>query len=76
MGDYTRTERTARMNERRKAEGWRRFNIWAPPTAPVERLRRQFPGPQGGLNWDAIMEAALAHAEQRQGEQPETESGN
>lgn len=74
MADHTRTARAARLTEKRKIEGWKRFNVWTPPTAPVERLRRQFPGPQGGLNWDAIMEAALAHAEQGQGEQPETES--
>ena len=66
MGDYTRTERTARMNERRKAEGWKRFNAWIPPTTPIERLRQQFPGPQGGLDWVAIAQAALAHAEQGQ----------
>jgi hypothetical protein len=71
MADNTRCERAARLTEKRKAEGWQRFNVWAPPGTPVDRLRRQFPGPQGGLNWDAIMEAALAHAEQgqNQGEQ-------
>lgn len=70
--DNTRSERIARLTERRKADGWRRFNIWTPPDAPIERLRNLFPGKQGGLNWDAIMEAALKAAEQeREGHQGE-----
>jgi hypothetical protein len=66
MGDYTRTERAARLIEKRKAEGWKRWNVWTPPTVPVDRLRRAYPGPQGGLDWVAIAQAALAHAEQGQ----------
>lgn len=65
MGDYTRSARAARLTEKRKAEGWQRFNVWTPPATPVDRMKRLFPGKQGGIDWEAVISAALAHADHK-----------
>lgn len=40
--DYTGTDRQAKMRERRKAEGWKRVEIWVKPEAipPKEAVNR------------------------------------
>lgn len=67
--DNTRNERAARMMEKRRAEGWQQFRIWTPPSTPVDRLKTAFPGKQGGINWEEVISAALAHSGQHQGEE-------
>ena len=63
MTDYTASERAARLAEKRRAEGWAQFKVWAPPGTDIEALRRAYPGKKGGINWSKVLCAALAHAE-------------
>ncbi len=65
MTDYTTSERSARMAAKRRAEGWGEFRIWTPPDAPTDQLRRVFPSARGGVEWLAVIKAALAHADHK-----------
>ena len=67
MTDYTASERAARLAEKRRIEGWGQFKVWTPPGTPIDQLRERFPGPAGGIDWPAVIKAALS--EQDQGEQ-------
>lgn len=62
MTDYTASERAARMAEKRRAEGWGQFRIWTPPGTPMDELKRRFPSERGGVNWSAVIAAALDKA--------------
>lgn len=62
MTDYTKSERMARMAEKRRAEGWGQFSIWTPPDAPIAELKRRFPTGRGGVDWMAVIAAALDKA--------------
>jgi hypothetical protein len=59
MGDYTQTERAARMKAKRQAEGWKMASVWT-PGANLEALREAFPGSRGGVDWEAVIKAALS----------------
>lgn len=63
MTDYTASERVARMNAKRRAEGWGQFKVWTPPGTDIEALRRAYPGKKGGIDWGKVLSAALAHAD-------------
>jgi hypothetical protein len=62
MADNTRCERAARLRERRLAEGQKKLDLWA-PGEEVDALKAAYPGPYGGVNWRAVIAAALAHAD-------------
>jgi hypothetical protein len=52
-------ERQQRLIRRRQTEGLRRTLFWA-SEADLEHLRDRFPGPRGGIDWTAVVRAALA----------------
>ena len=54
----TGAERQARLTERRKAEGKRRVPAWLAAHEEAE-LKRLYPGPRGGIDWSAVIRAAL-----------------
>ncbi|BBL77452.1 hypothetical protein MishRS11D_45500 (plasmid) [Methylomagnum ishizawai] len=51
-------ERQKRLITKRQAEGQERHALWA-PREEIEELRRQFPGSRNGVNWRAVIAAAL-----------------
>jgi hypothetical protein len=57
----TRYERNRRYELRLQAEGMRRIASWAPADA-VEALRQAYPGRRGGIDWNAVIMAALDKA--------------
>lgn len=52
-------ERQRAFRERRAAEGKRRAVLWITP-AQGDALRSRFPGPRGGIEWNAVITAALS----------------
>ncbi len=56
-------ERQLALIEKRKAEGLKRFCFWCAP-ADVEVLRGRYPGERGGVDWQAVIKAALTPAPQ------------
>ena len=59
MGDYTRTERAARLRARMLADGLKGASIWA-PEQDLDALRAAYPGPRGGIDWPKIIRLALS----------------
>lgn len=52
------SERQRDLKQRRKAEGIHRVMIWV-SADDREALRQHFPGPRGGIDWQAVITAAL-----------------
>ena len=52
------SERQKALKDSRKASGQRLSNVWLPAVS-LDQLREKFPGPRGGINWLAVVEAAL-----------------
>jgi hypothetical protein len=72
MGTTARNARQARLVARKKASGQRRIEGWLPEEV-VEQLRVTYPSQMHRApDWKRIAAAALAHAEQHQGEQPDS----
>ncbi len=55
-------ERQKRLIAKRQSEGQERHALWA-PREEIEELRRRFPGPRNGVNWRAVITAALKVAD-------------
>lgn len=70
MTDYNRSERNQRYESRLLAEGYRRIAGWVPGTA-VDELRRVYPTDRGGIDWMAVIKAALASHKTDQGQPTE-----
>jgi hypothetical protein len=51
-------ERQAKFTERMKAEGWRRVPVWV-QESDLDALRKEYPGPRGGVDWQAVLDAVL-----------------
>jgi len=51
-------ERQARYKQQRKAEGKRRAYVWIHRDKEAE-LKRLYPGERGGVDWDAVIDAAI-----------------
>ena len=47
------------LRQRRQAQGQVRVTLWASQDER-EALRQRYPGPRGGIDWQAIIAAALA----------------
>lgn len=54
-------ERQARLAARRRADGSERACFWA-SARDLEALRRAYPGPRQGIDWTAVVGAALGAA--------------
>lgn len=52
------TERQKRLIAKRQASGMARLSIWL-TDEEVEALRNRYPGPRGGVDWQAVAAAAL-----------------
>lgn len=55
------SERQKRLIARRQAAGMSRLSIWL-TDAEVDALRNRYPGPRGGVDWRAVVAAALRGA--------------
>ncbi|MGZ8219250.1 hypothetical protein [Methylomagnum sp.] len=53
------------LRDNRAAQGLTRPDVWV-SRQDVARLKSAFPGIRGGVNWEAVINTALAHAEQHQ----------
>jgi hypothetical protein len=51
-------ERQAAMKARRQAEGQVKVALWA-GVDQLEALKAAFPGPRGGIDWQAVIARAL-----------------
>jgi len=51
--------RQQRLKEKRLESGRKLANVWL-PVADMEALKQVFPGPRGGIDWQAVATAALA----------------
>ena len=51
-------DRRAQHEARRKAEGYRRVPIWV-HRDELTALRERYPGPRGGVDWQAVVSASL-----------------
>jgi hypothetical protein len=52
-------ERQTRYEEKRRGEGFQRVPIWVHENELVA-LRQRYPGPRGGVDWSAVVQAALS----------------
>lgn len=51
-------ERQQALVERRAQSGQARVTVWA-QQAQLDALKGQFPGPRGGIDWQAVIDKAL-----------------
>jgi hypothetical protein len=51
-------DRRAKHEAQRRAEGYRRVPIWV-HRDELDALRARYPGPRGGVDWQAVVRAAL-----------------
>ena len=51
-------DRRAKHEAKRKAEGYQRVPIWVSHDE-MTTLRNRYPGPRGGVDWGAVVAAAL-----------------
>jgi hypothetical protein len=58
MNRKTTAERQAELRQRRKAEGLERETIWLSDNDRAA-LKQRFPGPRSGIDWQAVIRAAL-----------------
>jgi hypothetical protein len=65
MADTT-AERQRRLTEKRRAEGKQKYTVWAAPEI-VESLKAAFPGQRNGIDWQAVLTAALHHRKESNG---------
>lgn len=54
----TTSERQSELKARRQIQGKREARIWATGD-DLERLRAKYPGPRGGIDWQAVIRAAI-----------------
>jgi len=54
----TGSERQKRFKKNRLEAGIKRVLVWA-KESDLETLRKRFPGPKGGVNWDGVINVAL-----------------
>ena len=54
-------ERQEALRRRRKAAGLTDHRVWLSP-ADYDALRARFPGPRGGVDWGAAVDALLGRA--------------
>jgi hypothetical protein len=52
------SERQRNLIAKRRAEGLARVTVWLSETTR-EALREHYPGPRGGIDWEAVTAAAL-----------------
>lgn len=57
-------ERQAKHEAKRKADGYQRIPIWVSHDE-LTALRTRYPGPRGGVDWRAVVAAALDNEQQR-----------
>lgn len=58
------TERQRKLVAKRLTQGQKRALVWAPET-DLDALKRAYPGPRNGVNWMAVIAAALDKAGQQ-----------
>lgn len=61
MTDYNRSERNQRYESNLQAKGYCRIAGWV-PGATVDAIRRAYPTTRGGIDWEAVIKAALEKA--------------
>jgi len=54
----TNAEHQQALRARREAEGLKRFTLWL-NQQDSESLKQRYPGPKGGVDWSAVIRAAL-----------------
>jgi hypothetical protein len=54
-------QRQTRHEQKRRAEGFQRVPIWV-HESELAALRQRYPGPRGGVEWGAVIQAALGDA--------------
>lgn len=50
--------RQAKFEARKRAEGYQRIPIWV-HRDELPELKAKYPGPRGGVDWQAVLDAAL-----------------
>ena len=58
----TNAERQAATKQRKRQEGYSQIPIWVHVTQR-NQLMQQFPGPRGGIDWSAVIDAAIQSRE-------------
>ena len=52
-------ERQKKLREKRHKEGLKRAELWV-NSLDLESLKTNFPGPKGGIDWNAVIKVALS----------------
>ena len=50
--------RQAKLRQSKRDDGLRRLELWT-DDATIDALKERYPGPRGGIDWPALLEAAL-----------------
>ena len=67
-------QRQQSLKQRRHAQGQVRVTLWTGRDT-LEELRQRYPGPRGGVDWQAIIAAALGKSENRDVKLPSIAKG-